>query len=353
MPVKRETFGKNQFGEDVERFTLTNPNGLRVRIMNHGGTILSLETPDRNGRLADIVLGRDTAEEYVYKANDPYFGATVGRFANRIKGGTFTLDGKEYALAKKKGSNVLHGGPRGFDKRIWDTEILAEQNAIRMIYVSADGEEGFPGEVKTVLTYTLTDDNQLQIDYVAESTKATPYNITNHSYFNLAGHDSGYHGAQIITINAETFLPTDNVSIPTGEENPVAGTPLDFRTPHAIGGRINADHEQIRFGNGYDHNFCLNKKAEGELSLASRAEDPLSGRILEVWATEPGVQFYTGNFLDGTIKGKGGGIYVRRSGFCFETQHYPDSPNQPQFPNTILRPGTPFRSQTIYKFSAR
>jgi aldose 1-epimerase len=348
MSVQKKAFGKNQFGEEVALFTLTNSSGLKVCIMNHGGTIVSLETPDRSGKLADIVLGHDTAAEYVQAT--PYFGSAVGRFANRIKAGRLTLGGKEYRLALNNGPNALHGGLRGFDKVVWDTEILKKSNAIRMTYVSGDGEEGFPGEVKTVMTYTLTEDNELQIDYAAETTKATPYNITNHSYFNLAGHHAGFVGSQRMMIKADTFLPTDETAIPSGEEIPVAGTPFDFRTSHTIGARIDAEHEQIRFGNGYDHNFCLNKKSIGELSLAARAEDTASGRMMEVYTTEPGVQFYSGNFLDGTLKGKGGCMYVRRGGFCLETQHYPDSPNQPQFPNTILRPGSPFRSQTIYKF---
>lgn len=351
MAVKKEAFGKNQAGEAVELFTLTNANGIRARIMNHGGTIVSLEAPDRNGFLADIVLGHDTAAEYV--DGGPYFGCAVGRFANRIGNGKFTLNGREHTLAINNDPNALHGGLRGFDKVVWNAEILTAENAVRMTYVSADGEEGFPGEVKTVMTYTLTDANELKIDYFAESTRATPYNITNHSYFNLAGHNAGSCGDQILTINADTFLPTDHTAIPLGNEMPVAGTPFDFRMPRAIGERIDADHEQIRLGNGYDHNFCLNKTQADELSFCARAEDPASGRVMEVFTTEPGVQFYTANFLDGTLKGKGGCMYVRRGGFCLETQHYPDSPNQPQFPNTILHPGTPFKSQTIYKFLTR
>ena len=349
MSVTKEAFGKNQFGEAVDLFLLMNHNGLRVRIMNHGGTIVSLETPDKNGALADLVLGHDTAEEYVQAT--PYFGCAVGRFANRIQGGKFSLDGKEYTLAQNNGPNALHGGLRGFSKVIWNAEILEDENAIRMTYISADGEEGFPGEVKTVLTYTLTDANELKIDYAAESTRATPYNITNHSYFNLAGHDAGFVGDQILTINANTFLPTDETAIPYGKEAPVKGTPFDFRVPRAIGERIEADDEQLRFAAGYDHNFCLNKSQPGALSLCARAEDSVSGRMMEVFTTEPGVQFYTGNFIDGVLKGKGGCAYVRRGGFCLETQHYPDSPNQPQFPDTILRPGKIFRSQTVYVFS--
>jgi aldose 1-epimerase len=350
MALRKEAFGKNQFGEVVDLFTLTNVNGVRVRIMNHGGTIVSLEVPDKNGKPADIVLGHDTAAGYVQET--PFFGCATGRFANRIKDGKFTLDGKEYTLAQNNGPNCLHGGLRGFDKVIWDAEIVEKQNAVRMTYVSADGEEGFPGEVKTVMTYTLTDANELKIDYIAETTEPTPYNITNHSYFNLAGHDAGFCGAQVLTINADAFLPTDETSIPYGKETPVAGTPFDFRALHVIGERIDADHEQLRFAGGYDHNFCLNKKTEGELGFCARAEDPVSGRIMEVYTTEPGVQLYTGNFLDGTLKGKGGCHYIRRGGFCLETQHYPDSPNHPQFPNTILRPDAPFKSQTVYKFSA-
>ncbi|HNX53126.1 MAG TPA: aldose epimerase family protein [Pontiellaceae bacterium] len=348
MAADKTAFGKNQFGVNVELFTLTNENGIRVRIMNHGGTIVSLEVPDRSGRLADVVLGHDTAADYC--AATPYFGCAVGRYANRIQGGRFTLDGQTYTLAQNNGPNALHGGVRGFDKVVWDAEILPGADAVRMTYISADGEEGFPGEVKTTLTYTLTGANELKIDCMAETDKATPYNITNHSYFNLAGHDAGEIGAQRMMIRAETLLPIDSTSIPLGPEMAVAGTPFDFRTPHALGERIDADHEQIRRGCGYDHNFCLTKTRPGELSLAARAEDPASGRVMEVYTTEPGVQLYTANFLDGQLAGKGGCRYVRRGGFCLETQHYPDSPNQPQFPNTILRPGTVFRSQTVYQF---
>lgn len=350
MAVTKEDFGKNLFGEEVELFTLTNSSGIRVRIMNHGGTIVSLEVPDRDGNIADIVLGHDTAAEYI--DGGPYFGAAIGRFANRIKDGKFTLDGVEYTLAVNNGPNGLHGGLKGFDKVIWDTEIL-EDNAIRMRYVSADGEEGFPGEVETVITYMLTDDNELKIDYTAESTAATPFNITNHSYFNLAGHDSGSATGQIMTINADTYLPTDSTAIPLGKEAPVEGTPFDFRTPYAIGERIDDDNEQLGFAGGYDHNWCLNKEKKGELSLCARTEDPVSGRVMETYTTEPSVQFYAGNFLDGTLKGKGGCMYVKRGGFCLETQHYPDSPNQPQFPNTILLPDEPYVSQTVYKFSVK
>lgn len=351
MAVTAEAFGRNQFGEEVSLFTLTNQNGIRVRIMNHGGAIISLEVPDRRGQIADVVLGHDTAAEYVERT--PYFGCAVGRFANRIRGGEFTLDGVGYSLAQNNGLNALHGGLRGFDKVVWAAEMIASQNAVRMVYVSADGEEGFPGEVTTEMTYTLTENNELKIGYRAETTRATPYNITNHSFFNLAGHDSGYCGGQIMEINASSILPTDDNAIPCGDELPVAGTPFDFRTPHRIGERIDGDHEQIRFGCGYDHNFCLNRVEEGEIGFCARAEDPVSGRVMEVYTTEPGVQFYTANYLDGSLKGKNGCYYVERGGFCLETQHYPDSPNQPQFPNVILRPGKPFVSQTVFKFSVK
>jgi aldose 1-epimerase len=350
MPITREDFKNNAFGEKTELFDLTNAGGLRIRIMTHGATILSIETPDRDGRLDDIVLGHDTAAEYA--DGGPYFGAAIGRFGNRIKAGRFTLDGKEYRLEANNGPNALHGGLRGFDKVIWDAEILEGENAVRMTYVSADGEEGFPGKVKTIITYTLTDANELKIDYAAETTKATPINLTNHSYFNLAGHKSGSALGQLMIINADTFLPTDETAIPYGEASAVEGTPFDFRTPHVIGERIDDDNEQLRFGAGYDHTFCLNQAKEGELSFCARAEDPASGRVLETFTTEPGVQFYTGNYLGG-LKGKDGCMYVRRAGFCLETQHYPDSPNQPQFPNTILRPGETFTSQTVYRFSVR
>lgn len=350
MTISKEAFGKNVFGEQTDVFTLTNANGVRVRIMNHGGIILSIETPDRDGNSADVVLGHDTAAEYA--DGGPYFGAAIGRFGNRIKDGKFTLDGVDYTLAQNNGPNALHGGLRGFDKVVWDTEILQDKNAIRMTYVSADGEEGFPGEVTTVITYTLSEDNELIIDYTAESTKATPLNLTNHSYFNLAGHNSGSATEQLMTINADAFLPTDATAIPTGEEFLVDGTPFDFRAPHVMGDRIDEDNEQLGFAGGYDHNWCLNKSQPGALSFCARAEDPASGRIMETFTTEPGVQFYAGNFLDGTLKGKGGCMYAKRAGFCLETQHYPDSPNQPKFPNTILRPGETYTSQTIYKFSA-
>jgi aldose 1-epimerase len=354
MELKKEPFGKNPYGEDVELFTLTNANGIKVRIMTHGATILSLETRAGNGQLADIVLGFDTAAEY--RAGTPYVGCAVGRFANRIAHGRFTLDGKKFQLAcTGNGIHALHGGDRGFDQRIWRAEPIVEKNAVRMSYRSPNGEENYPGNLDATITYTLTEKNELKLDYTAVTDQATPVNLTNHSYFNLAGHNSGYHGAQILTINADAFLPADATGLPLGEIRPVENTPFDFRTPVAIGQRINADYEQLQIGNspGYDHNFCLNKKTQGELSFCARAEDPVSGRVMDVYTTEPGVQFYAGNFLSGNDRGKNGCTYVCCGGFCLEPQHYPDSPNRPQFPNTILRPGETFTSQTVFKFSAR
>ncbi len=353
MALQKEIFGTNPYGEAVELFTLTNRNGIAVRIMTHGATILSLETPDKNGTLADIALGFKTAAEY--GPDTPYFGSAIGRFGNRIVHGTFSLDGKDYQLALNgDGIHALHGGDRGFDKRIWTAESLAEQNAVRMTYTSPDGEENYPGTLTATITYTLTEENELKLDYTAVTDQATPVNLTNHNYFNLAGHDAGDIGEQLLTINADSYIPTDGTGNPLGELRPVEGTPMDFRTPHTIGSRIAADYESIQClkSPGYDHNYCLNKSGIGNLSFAARAEDPASGRIMEVFTTEPGMQFYSGNFLDGTDRGKNGGVYIRHGGFCLETQHYPDSPNRPQFPNTILRPGEIFASQTIYKFSA-
>jgi len=354
MAVKMDSFGKNPYGEDVERFTLTNANGLKVCIMNHGATLLSLETPDKSGAMADIVLGFETAAEY--GPDTPYFGAAIGRFGNRIAHGKFSLDGKKVQLALNgDGIHSLHGGDRGFDKRIWTAEALESENAVRMIYCSPDAEENYPGNLTTTITYTLTDHNELKIDYAATTDQATPVNLTNHSYFNLAGHNAGCHGKQILTINADRFVATDGTGNPLGEFRSVEDTPMDFRTPAPIGQRINADYDQLQQGNspGYDHNYCINQNVEGKLTFAACVEDPHSGRVMEVYTTEPGVQFYAGNFLDGTDRGKDGCLYAHRGGFCLETQHYPDSPNRPDFPNTILRPGETFSSQTLYVFSKR
>ncbi len=348
MTIQRTPFGTDHGGEAVDCFTLTNPSGLRVRIMTRGGVILSIESPDRNGNFADIVLGHDTAAEY--SDATPYFGCITGRFANRINAGRFTLDGKNVQLAtNNSGRHHLHGGERGFDKRIWTPTVLEEQNGVQLDYLSPDGEEAYPGNLSVRVTYTLTDDNDLRIRYEARTDQPTPVNLTNHTYFNLAGHDAGDCLEHRVLINADSFLPTDADAIPTGEIRSVKGTPFDFQTLEPIGARIDADDEQLRFAGGYDHNYCLD--TDGKLKLAARVIEPQSGRVLEAFTTEPGVQFYTGNHLAGDVRGKGGFIYPFRGGFCLETQHWPDSPNHPDFPDTILRPGTPFTSETVYRFS--
>jgi aldose 1-epimerase len=349
--VQQQPFGTKD-GRPVTLYTLTNSHGVEVRAMNYGGIILSIRVPDRKGQFADIVLGHDTLEGYV--PNPPYLGAIVGRYANRIANGTFTLDGKTYTLPKNDGPNTLHGGvTRTFDKVVWDGEVSGK-NSVAFTYLSKDGEEGFPGNLKVKVTYMLTDGNALIIDYEATTDKATPVNFSQHSYFNLAGEGNGDILNHEIMINADRFTPVDKNLIPTGELRPVKGTPFDFTTSTRIGARIDGNYEQLVLGHGYDHNFVLNHKpAQNGEVLAARVHEPTTGRILEVWTTQPGVQFYTGNFLDGTITGKQGHVYKHRYGFCLETQHFPDSPNHPDFPNTILRPGETFRSRTVFKFSAK
>jgi aldose 1-epimerase len=298
------------------------------------------------------VLGFDTLDGYL--GESPYFGAVIGRYGNRIANGLFTLDGKEYKLAQNDGPNSLHGGPKGFDKRVWSAEPIREDGSVglRLRYTSADGEEGYPGTVKCTVTYRLTEDNGLKIGYLAETDKATPINLTNHSYFNLAGHDAGSILDHELMIAGDTFLPVDDTLIPTGELRPVAGTPFDFREPRAIGAGVNADYDQLKFYPcGYDHCHVL-RNQDGDLALCARVADPKTGRVMKVYTTEPGVQFYSGNFLDGTNVGKGGAVYYQRFGFCLETQHYPDSPNQSAFPSTILKPGQQYTSTTVYQFSA-
>ncbi|MBM3908287.1 MAG: galactose mutarotase [Gemmatimonadetes bacterium] len=347
--MAREPFGTAPDGQGVELITLTNANGVELRAMTYGAIIVSLKVPDRNGVLGDVVLGYDSLAGYV--KSSPYFGAIVGRYGNRIAKGKFTLDGQTYTLAVNNGPNSLHGGLRGFDKVVWhaDTMRTADGVGIRFHYVSKDGEEGYPGTLSVTVTYTLTDANDVQIAYEATTDKATPVNLTQHAYFNLAG--SGDILGHELQINAGVITPVDSTLIPDGSLMPVQGTPFDFTTPHRIGERIGADHEQLRFGGGYDHNFVL-IRSDTTLKHAAVLRDSASGRVLGVFTTEPGVQFYSGNFLDGTLSGKNGTVYQHRTGLCLETQHYPDSPNQPQFPSTILRPGETLRSQTVWKFRA-
>jgi aldose 1-epimerase len=346
MPgVSRAPFGKTADGTPVELFTLRNDNGVEVAITNYGGIITSIRTPDRNGTFTDIVLGFDTLDGYL--GEHPYFGAVVGRYANRIALGRFTIDGVSYRLAMNNGPNHLHGGVRGFDKHVWQAEELAG-NSVRFSRVSPDGEEGYPGNLQVAVAYSLTNYNELIVEYQAMTDQPTHVNLSQHTYFNLAGPGTDVLGHELM-INADRYTPVDRSSIPNGLLAPVSGTPFDFRKPTAIGARIAAAHPQIEHGRGYDHNYVLNRKGD-DLQLAARVVEPASGRVLEVATTEPGIQLYTANFLDGTIRGKGGVAYGRHSAFCLETQHYPDTPNQPDFPSTLLRPGSTYSSRTVFKF---
>ncbi len=347
--VKKSDFGKMPDGQAVDLYTLTNKNGVQVAITNYGGIIVSILAPDRNGKMADVVLGFDNLKGYL--GTQPFFGALVGRYANRIAHAKFTLDGHEYKLAQNDGPNTLHGGLKGFDKKVWTArELKGNEPAIELTYLSKDGEEGYPGNLSVKVVYTLSNDNGVKIDYTATTDKDTVLNLTNHSYFNLAGEGTGDILKQQMMINADKFTPVDATLIPTGELRSVQGTPFDFRKSTAIGARIEDKDEQLKLGHGYDHNFVLNRKGPG-LSLAARATDPASGRVLEVLTTQPGVQLYTGNFLDGKIHGKGGKVYGHRAAFCLETQHFPDTPNHPKFPTAELKPGQMYHQVTVFKFS--
>ena len=334
-------------GTPVEIYTLANSQGMRAEVITYGGAVVRLTAPDRTGKFADVVLGMDSLDGYRSQPN--YFGALIGRYGNRIGHATFTLEGKQYHLPRNDGDNTLHGGTRGFDKHVW--KAREKGGSLELTYVSADGEEGFPGQLTATVVYTLTGDNELRIDYSAVTDKPTVVNLTNHSYFNLAG--SGTVLRHEVTILAGQFTPVDAGLIPTGELRPVKGTPFDFTHPTAIGARIDDKDQQIQLGHGYDHNFVLNGGGGSLPHKAAEVYDPESGRVMEVLTTEPGLQFYTGNFLDGKVKGKGGVAYQFRAAFCMETQHFPDSPNQPKFPSTELKPGRTYHSTTIYKFSAR
>lgn len=350
--ITKQVYGRTADGRNVDIYTLTNDKGIEARIINYGGIVVSLRVPDNKGQMGDVVLGFDDLESYLTK--NPYFGALIGRYGNRIAKGRFTLDGKEYKLATNNGENHLHGGIRGFDKQLWKAKPFTTKQgpALELSYVSKDGEEGYPGKLSVTVVYTLTSDNSLRIDYTATTNKDTVVNLTNHSYFNLAGQGNGDIPGHQLVINADKFTPVDSGLIPTGELRSVKGTPFDFTAPHSIGERIETPDEQIVFGKGYDHNFVFNNW-DKTLRQQVRVYEPTTGRVMEVFTTEPGVQFYSGNFLDGTLTGKGGKVYQRRYGFCLETQHFPDSPNHPNFPTTTLKKGETYRTTTLYRFSAK
>lgn len=347
--VTKTSYGRTGDEKPVDLITLRNAKGAEMQLITYGGIVTSLKVPDKNGKPGDVVLGYDNLDSYL--TNNPYFGALIGRYGNRIANGRFSIDGQTYRLAQNNGSNNLHGGPAGFDKVVWSVvrqHATDREASVELSYLSKDGDQGFPGNLKVTALYTLTEDNALRVDYTATTDKPTVVNLTHHSYFNLAGHGDILNHE--VVINADKFTPVDANLIPTGELRPVKGTPFDFTTPHKIGARIDGGDEQLALGGGYDHNWVLNKKA-GELGFVASAYDAGSGRLMEVFSTEPGTQFYTGNFLDGS-RGKNG-PYPKRSGFCFEPQHYPDSPNHPAFPSTVLRPGQTFKGTLIYKFSVR
>lgn len=346
--VARSPFGSLPDGRRVEAFTLTNAAGMEVRVLDYGGIITSIKAPDRNGKFDDVVLGYDSMAGYA--TNPPYLGALVGRYANRIGKAQFTLDGKTYTLAANNNGNSLHGGLKGFDKALWEAKPFEtpESAGVVLTHTSPDGEEGYPGTLQLRVTFVLTSKNEVVIDYQATADKPTVLNLTHHDYFNLAGEGSGNVLGHAVRLFADRYTPVDANILPTGELASVADTPFDFRQPTPIGARINADHPQIKLGSGYDHNFVINRQPLSP-AIAARVYEPKSGRTLEVHTTEPGVQFYTANFLEGT--GKSGHVYQKRDAFCLETQHFPDSPNQPMFPTTTLRPGKTFQSRTVYAFS--
>jgi aldose 1-epimerase len=348
--TKRE-FGKLPGGTTVDLYTLKNKNGLEIQITNYGGAVVTIKTPDRQGRMDDIVLGY--SDPAGYAADTSYFGALIGRFANRIAGGKFSLNGVEYQLAQNNGVNHLHGGVRGFDKVVWQAhEVSGKDSAtLELTYLSKDKEENYPGNLTVTAKYIFSDANELRVEYAATTDRETIINLTHHSYFNLAGAGSGDVLKHEIKINADKFTPVDETLIPTGELKSVKGTPFDFSRPTAIGSRIEQSDEQLVLGKGYDHTFVLNKKGK-ELSLAATVFEPTTGRVLEMWTTEPGMQLYTGNFLD-NVQGKDGKSYKHRGGFCLEAQHFPDSPNKPLFPSTVLKPGQRYSQTTVYKFLVR
>jgi aldose 1-epimerase len=347
---KTEKKMNKELADQLQSWDFSNDNGMSMTVTNYGGRIVSLNVPIKNGGSVDVVLGYDSLIQFL---SDPsYLGSLIGRYGNRIAKGRFTLDGKEYQLATNNGQNTLHGGPGGFHNVIWNGEPFQNdsQDALELTYLSVDGEEGYPGNLKVKVTYTLTDQNEIIIDYEATTDKATVVNLTNHAYFNLAGAGNGDILNHQLEVFADKFTPVDDGLIPTGELKSISGTPFDFIAPHAIGERINNDDEQLRLGKGYDHNYVLNKPKPDTLSLAARVTEHTTGLMMEVYTTEPGIQLYSGNFMDGSIKGKGGKNYGHRSAFCLETQHFPDSPNRTEFPSTVLKPGETYKSRTVYKF---
>lgn len=350
VSISSEAFGTLSDGVAVELFTLTNAHGVQAKIINYGGIITHLFVPDKDGNLGDVVLGYNELEKY--EKNNPFFGAIVGRYGNRIANAQFSLDGETYMLAKNNGPNHLHGGVKGFDKVVWQATPYTEANSavLELAYTSADMEEGYPGQLDVTVTYSITNDNELKIDYYATTSKPTVCNLTNHTYFNLKDAGASPILDHVMQIDADRYTPVDETLIPTGELAPVEGTPFDFREPTAIGARINEDHQQLKYGNGYDHNFVLNGDW-GTVRNVCTVKEENSGRIMHVLTSEPGMQFYTGNFLDGSITGKNDTVYGFRHGFCLETQHFPNSPNEPDFPSVVLNPGETYETTTIYKFS--
>jgi len=344
--VEKVPYGKMPDGRPVDIFTLTNANGMRVKLTNYGAITVSVEAPDRAGKLADVTLGYDTLDGWF--TSKSYFGATVGRYANRIAKGKFSLDGQTYTLATNNGENALHGGLKGFDKVLWNAETVQLPNAVgvKFTYTSKDGEEGYPGNLAVTALYMLTNDNEFKVEFTATTDKTTVVNLAHHSYWNLGGAAAGDILGHELLLEADQYTPVDAGLIPTGELKAVAGTPMDFTKPTAIGARI------AQVEGGYDHNFVLRNQT-GKVALAARVVDPKSGRIMEIFTDQPGIQFYSGNFLDGTVTGKGGVVYKKHQGFCLETQHYPDSPNRPNFPSVVLRPGETYKHVMIHKFSAK
>jgi aldose 1-epimerase len=352
MKIHKESFGEFD-GKKVDIYTLTNANQVEIKITNYGGIVTSIKLPDKNGKFDDVALGYNDLQRYIN--NNPYFGCIVGRYGNRIGKAKFTLEGEEFTLAKNDGENSLHGGLKGFDKVLWNAEPVTGKDSLslKLTYLSKDGEEGFPGNLKVTVTYTLTNDNSFCIDYLATTDKTTIVNLTNHTYWNFAGEGSGDILKHELMLNADSFTPVDQGLITTGEIRSVENTPMDFRKPTAIGDRIEADYDQLKFGKGYDHNWVINSKDNDKLKLGATVYEPGSGRFMEIFTTEPGIQFYSGNFLDGSIIGKSSKAYAFRNGFCLETQHFPDSPNKPEFPSVVLKAGETYKTRTIHKFSVK